>query len=217
MSEFKMRGTVTRAPRLERSIHGVPFCGFHLVEDAEAASVCNPLRLDVIARGDLARRCAEWVAVDRLVEVGGHLGRREMRRGRMRWPAFSAVATSVRPLDLPPGEDTMARVVHCKQDDYDVYIGRGRDPRSGEPGRWGNPYSHRASKASGVVHVGSAQEAVDHYEAWLWRQIKAGKVDLDALAALHGRTLGCWCMGVCHGSVLARAAAWAQRRPAEAA
>jgi hypothetical protein len=215
MSEFKVRGTATSEPRLAHSIHGVPFCGFHLVEDVEAATVCNPLRLDVIARGDLARRCAELVAVDRLVEVGGHLGRREMRRGRISWPSFSAVATSVRPLDPSPEEGAMARVVHCKQDDYDVYIGRGLDPRSGEPGRWGNPYSHKRSKAPGVVAVGSAQEAVERYEAWLWRQIKAGKVDLDALAALHGRTLGCWCMGVCHGAVLARAAAWAHRRRAD--
>jgi hypothetical protein len=31
-------------------------------------------------------------------------------------------------------------IVHCKKEPYDVYIGRGRDPRSGEPGRWGNPF-----------------------------------------------------------------------------
>jgi len=212
MSEFKVRGTVTKALRLEHSIHGVPVCGFHLVEDPEEAPACNPLRLDVIARGDLARRCAEWIAVDRLVEVGGHLGRREMRKGRIKWPEFSAVATSVKALDPSPEEKAMARIVHCKEDDYDIYIGRGHDPRSGEPGRWGNPYSHRASKAPGVVRVRSAREAVERYEAWLWEQIKAGKIDLGALAELHGKTLGCWCMGVCHGAVLARAAAWAHRR-----
>lgn len=219
MSAFKVRGTVTKAPELVTSIHGVPFCGFHVVEDAEAATVCNPLRLDVIARGDLARECARRVAVGRRVEVGGHLGRREMRRGRIRWPEFSAVATSVTPLDPAPEEEpvAMARTVHCKQDDYDIYIGRGRDPRSGEPGEWGNRYSHRQSKVPGVVVVGSPQEAVERYEAWLWRQIKAGRISLDALAGLHGKTLGCWCMGVCHGPVLARAAVWAHRRLAEAA
>jgi hypothetical protein len=31
-------------------------------------------------------------------------------------------------------------VVHCKCAPSD--IGRGRDPRSGRPGEWGNPYSH---------------------------------------------------------------------------
>lgn len=32
-------------------------------------------------------------------------------------------------------------VVHCKRDPYDVYCGRGRDPRTGaaNPG-WGNPF-----------------------------------------------------------------------------
>lgn len=217
MSEFKVQGTVTKEPRLEHSIHRVPVCAFHLVEDPELATVCNPLRLDVIARGDLARHCAEWIAVDRRVKVGGHLGRREMRRGRISWPSFSVVATSVNDLDPAPEAEAMAQVVHCMQDPYDFYIGRGRDPHTGEPGVFPNPYSHRPSKFPWVIQVGSDQEAVDCFEAWLWDQIKKGKIDLHALAALHGQTLGCWCMGVCHGAVLARAAAWAHRRLAGAA
>lgn len=212
MNEFKVRGTVTKAPRSVISIHNVPVCGFHVVEDVEVETVSNPLRLDVIARGDLARTCARLIAVGLSVEVGGRLGRREMRRGRISWPSFSAVATSIDFLDPPPQIVELARVVHCKQDDYEVYIGRGRDPRDGRRGAWGNPYSHRPSGAPGVIMVGSAQEAVQRYEGWLWRQIKTGNIGLEALAALHGRTLGCWCMGVCHGAVLARAAAWAHGR-----
>jgi Domain of unknown function (DUF4326) len=35
-------------------------------------------------------------------------------------------------------------------------------------------------------------------------------VDLAALAALHGKTLGCWCAPrPCHGEVLQAAATWA--------
>lgn len=217
MSHFHIEGTVTKGPRLETSSGGVTLCGFHLVEDTEDAPACNPLRLDVIAQGTLARRCAQLVEVERRVEVDGHLGRREMRRGRISYPSFSVVARAITPLDTRPEASAMARVVHCKQDDYEVYIGRGRCPRTDRPGEWGNPYSHKASKVPGVIVVGSAQEAVERYERRLWAQIKAGKVSVDALAALHGKTLGCWCMGVCHGAVLARAAAWAHRKVAEAA
>jgi hypothetical protein len=31
-------------------------------------------------------------------------------------------------------------IVHCQRDAYDVYIGRGRCPRTGRPGEWGNPF-----------------------------------------------------------------------------
>jgi hypothetical protein len=31
------------------------------------------------------------------------------------------------------------RVVHCKREEYDVYIGRGPDPRTGIIGKWGTP------------------------------------------------------------------------------
>lgn len=217
MSHFQIAGTVTKGPRLERSPGGVSFCGFHLVEDTEDAPACNPLRLDVIAQGTLATSCAQLVEVERRVEVVGHLGRREMRRGRISYPSFTVVASAVTPLDVRPEELPMARVVHCKQDDYDVYIGRGRCPRTDRPGEWGNPFGHKASKVPGVVVVGSAQEAVERYEREFWKQIKAGKVSKESLAELHGKTLGCWCMGVCHGAVLARAAAWAHRELARAA
>lgn len=109
----------------------------------------------------------------------------------------------------------MSRVVHCKRAPYDVYVGRGRDPRSGEPGRWGNPFSHRPSSAR-VTRVATRAEAVERYRAWLWEQIETGQVELAALAALHGKTLGCWCAPEpCHGEVLAAAAAWASRVVAE--
>jgi primosomal replication protein N len=216
MSQFSITGTVTKGPELRHSSAGVPFCGFHLVEDAEDAEACNPLRLDVIARGGLATRCAQTIAADSRVEVGGHLGRREMRRGGRSYPLFAVVATSMKPLDARPVEPAMARVVHCRQDDYDIYIGRGRCPRTDRPGEWGNPYSHKPSKVPGVVVVGSKVEAVERYERRLWEQIKTGRVTPEKLATLHGRTLGCWCMDACHGPVLARAAAWAHRRLAAA-
>lgn len=101
-------------------------------------------------------------------------------------------------------------VVHCKRESYDVYIGRGRDPRTGEPGRWGNPFSHRPSSVAGVTVVSSREEAIERYRRWLWEGIKGGRVDLAELASLHGKVLGCWCAPrACHGEVLEDAAFWA--------
>jgi hypothetical protein len=94
---------------------------------------------------------------------------------------------------------------------YDTYIGRGRDPRTGEPGEWGNPYSHRPSRVPGVIVVATVEEAIERYRRHLWVEIRSGRLPLDKLAALAGKTLGCGCHqpGPCHGWNLAAAAAWA--------
>ena len=78
----------------------------------------------------------------------------------------------------------------------------------GQPSRWGNPFELRN---------GSRDLAVAHYRTWLWAEIRAGRVRLEDLAALHGLTLVCWCAPkACHGHVLARAAAWAESQRIEA-
>lgn len=84
------------------------------------------------------------------------------------------------------------RVVHCKREPYDVYIGR--------PSRWGNPF--RIEK--GVTR----EQAIEEYEIWLREQ-----PDLMAdIAHLHGLVLGCWCVPrPCHGEVLLKVAAEAVR------
>jgi hypothetical protein len=93
-------------------------------------------------------------------------------------------------------------VVHCKRERYDIYVGRGRDPRSGEPGRWGNPFR--------IDRDGDRDEVIARYRRWLRSEIKAGRISLPELAALHGKVLGCWCAPrACHGEVLAAAAKWA--------
>jgi hypothetical protein len=101
-------------------------------------------------------------------------------------------------------------VVHCKCEDYDFYIGRGRDPRTGERGRWGNPFSHRDSGVPGVIRVATREEAIERYRRWLWERINAGDISLAELVSLHGKRLGCWCAPqACHGEVLEAAAFWA--------
>lgn len=100
--------------------------------------------------------------------------------------------------------DTTGRVVHCRQEPYDVYIGRGRCPHGGEPGRWGNPFR--------IGRDGSREEVIARYAEWLREEVDAERMSLAELAALDGRTLGCWCAPEpCHGDVLVRASAWAAR------
>ena len=71
--------------------------------------------------------------------------------------------------------------------------------------KWGNRFR--------IGQHGTRDEVIALYRAELWRRIRAGEVSLEALAALHGKTLACHCAPKpCHGEVLARAAAWAARR-----
>ena len=92
------------------------------------------------------------------------------------------------------------KVVHCKRDKYDVYIGR--------PSKWGNPFSHlKGTKAQFLVS--SREEAIESYEEWL-AQSEILQADLHEL---KGKTLGCWCAPLaCHGDVLLRWANGISRR-----
>jgi hypothetical protein len=87
------------------------------------------------------------------------------------------------------------KVVHCKKDDYDVYIGR--------PGPWGNPWSH--SKFSAAEHiVDTREEAIRNYRNYLYSNpelIEKARIELK------GKVLGCWCAPqACHGDILAEVA-----------
>jgi len=84
---------------------------------------------------------------------------------------------------------TTPTVVHCKRDQFDVYIGRGS--------KWGNPYK--------IGEHGNRAAVIALYRAYLW-----DSPDLIAcLPELGGQRLGCFCSPKpCHGDVLARAYAW---------
>lgn len=82
------------------------------------------------------------------------------------------------------------RVVHCKKEPYDVYIGR--------PSIWGNHYI--------VGKDGTRIEVVEKYRQWLLGDEQATAL-LDKLGSLKGKTLGCWCHPLaCHGDILAELA-----------
>jgi len=78
----------------------------------------------------------------------------------------------------------MPCVVHCKKENYDVYIGR--------PSKWGNPFS--------IGKHGTREEVIELYR----RYVLAKREMLLAIRAeLKGKILGCWCAPLaCHGDVL---------------
>lgn len=93
------------------------------------------------------------------------------------------------------------KVVHCKKERYDVYIGR--------PSKWGNPFTHiQDGKTLAKYIVGSRDEAIEAYREWIMTQEDL----LNALPELKGKILGCWCVSEpiteirdnkqCHGEIL---------------
>jgi len=87
-------------------------------------------------------------------------------------------------------------VVHCKRENYDVYIGRA----SGERGKWGNPYSHKEG-TSAEFKTNTRKEAIEAYRDYILNG--KGKHLLNDLGELEGKILGCWCFPKpCHGNIL---------------
>jgi Domain of unknown function (DUF4326) len=80
-------------------------------------------------------------------------------------------------------QEKNTRVVNCRKEPYDIYIGR--------PSLWGNPFE--------IGKDGSREEVVAKYRQWISTQPDL----LDRIHTLEGKTLGCWCSPKpCHGDVL---------------
>jgi hypothetical protein len=87
-------------------------------------------------------------------------------------------------------------VVHCKRSEYDVYIGRGKCPRTGHYYGWGNRFE--------IGRDGTRAEVIAKYRTWIYTQPKLLEA---ARRTLKGKVLGCWCAPLdCHGGVLAEIA-----------
>jgi len=79
----------------------------------------------------------------------------------------------------------MTKVVHCKREKYDIYIGR--------PSKWGNPFT--------IGKDGTRDQVIEKYEKYILENKKL----LNALPELKGKTLGCWCKPkACHGDILVK-------------
>ena len=77
----------------------------------------------------------------------------------------------------------MIRIVHCKKEKYDVYIGRGS--------KWGNPFV--------IGKDGNREGVILKYKKYITNNQEL----INALPELKNKTLGCWCKPkACHGDVL---------------
>jgi hypothetical protein len=84
----------------------------------------------------------------------------------------------------------MTTVVHCRREQFDVYIGR--DCVEYAASKWANPFR--------IGPDGTRKEVVAKYRNWIIMQV-------DLMACLHelkDKRLGCWCHPKeCHGDLLA--------------
>ena len=87
----------------------------------------------------------------------------------------------------------MTRVVHCKKESYDVYIGR--------PSKWGNPFTHLKGSTNAKYVKPTRAEAIEAYRDYILNG--EGIHLLNDLGELEGKVLGCWCKPKsCHGDIL---------------
>ncbi len=86
----------------------------------------------------------------------------------------------------------MTRVVHCKREPYDVYIGR--------PSVFGNPFP--------LIRSTTRQRVINQYAQWVEGKIVVeGRTPptFQQIKDLKGKTLGCWCAPLaCHGDILVK-------------
>lgn len=89
---------------------------------------------------------------------------------------------------------TKTKVVNIKNEECDVYIGRGS--------KWGNPYTHKKNKKTKAKFIVSTRkEAIEAYREYITNG--DGKHLLDDLHELVGKRLGCYCVPLsCHGDIL---------------
>jgi|SRR5271155_3263948 len=89
------------------------------------------------------------------------------------------------------------RVVHCRKEPYDVYVGR--------PSVYGNPFSHLTGTLA-QFKVSTREEAVAAFRRWIYNP-ENGELLQRVKTELKGKVLGCWCKPQsCHGDVLAEIA-----------
>lgn len=94
------------------------------------------------------------------------------------------------------------RVVHCKRESYDFYIGR--------PSILGNPYTVK-EKSIAKTKVATKDESLTSFEVYARDRMTKDPVFKAAILACKDKTLGCWCVdkngdGDCHGHIIARLA-----------
>lgn len=85
-----------------------------------------------------------------------------------------------------------------------TYIGRAMPHMGLKASKFANPFKLQDDEPRGAT--------IERYKAWLWEQIRAGKITLEDLLSLEGQDLVCFCAPqACHGDVLLAAVLWARR------
>jgi hypothetical protein len=91
----------------------------------------------------------------------------------------------------------MCQVVQIS-DEYDVYVGRGNDPKTGVLSKFGNPYSHKSDTLAEFI-VPSKIEAIKSYETYLLNN----KQLFNSLSKLKYKKIACWCKSKqCHAYII---------------
>lgn len=85
----------------------------------------------------------------------------------------------------------MSKVVHCKKEPYDIYIGR--------PSKFGNPFSHLPGTLA-QWQVATREEAIECFKNYI---MNTPALIIAAKKELRGKILGCHCSPLsCHGDIL---------------
>lgn len=89
----------------------------------------------------------------------------------------------------------MTKVVHCKKEKFDIYIGR-----KNKKYHFGNPFE--------IGKDGNRHEVVEKFRLWItkkdYQDIEPKRRDwiIDNMWRLKNKILGCWCSPrECHGDV----------------
>lgn len=78
----------------------------------------------------------------------------------------------------------MTKVVDCRKERYDVYIGR--------PSIFGNPFTH-----------GTRMEMITKYENYFLTRVDIDPDFRQEILSLRGKILGCYCSPKpCHGQII---------------
>ena len=79
------------------------------------------------------------------------------------------------------------KIVHCKKDTYDEYIGR--------PSILGNPFI--------IGKDGTRKEVIDKFRIYFAKRIENDPAFKKYVNSLKGKVLGCWCRPyTCHGDIV---------------
>ena len=82
------------------------------------------------------------------------------------------------------------KIVHCKREPYDIYIGRGSV--------FGNPFP--------IGENGWTREDVIRlYKEWFYERLEKMPTFKKKVLGLKGFTIGCWCKPkACHGDIIVK-------------